>query len=188
MSKHEAETATETNSTPNDGDLLDDIEQELRGRGKDDAMHSGALADAVGIDDGEGNPQTREAIRTLMEERGAPIASGNCGYWYLESKEQLTEYVASLEGRITGIEQRIDMVQRNYERAEARRGESGPTPADIRREIKRSITAADTAMRDDLVIEVSRLLDCEATVVQEQLAEMEQNGFVYLDGAEVKLP
>jgi len=172
-----------------DGDLLDQVEDELRGRTKADAIQSGDLADAVDIDDSEGNPKTREAIRILIEERGLPVASANCGYWLLESRDQLDEYVETLEGRIAGIQERIDMVAENYEEAIADGGQIHLDPADIRREIKRVVEENDPALRDDVATDVSDTLGCTPVDVQEQLSEMEKHGFIYiLDSGEVRLP
>lgn len=172
-----------------DGDLLDAVEEELRGRTKDDAIHSGELADKVGIDDGEANPKTREVIRTLMEERGLPIASANCGYWMLESDAQLRIYVNDLRGRIAGIEERIEMVQENYKNAIADGGQIHVDASDVRQEIKQFVEDNDPALRDDLAIEAADTLGCDPAVVQEQLDEMVEAGFAYLvEDGEVRLP
>jgi hypothetical protein len=89
-----------------DGDLLDDLEQILAGRGRESAITSSKLADRLDINDGEASPKTREAVRILLMERRVPVRSGPCGYWICQSTEEAREYVEDLDGRIAGIEQR----------------------------------------------------------------------------------
>ena len=91
-----------------DGDLLDEIQAELADRGRDDAVTAGALAEKVGIDDGNSSPATRKAIRALLTERNVPIRSANVGYWICQSEAEAEEYRADLESRIEGIEQRLN--------------------------------------------------------------------------------
>jgi hypothetical protein len=175
-----------------DGDLLDEAEQELRGRTKADAIHSGALADELGIDDGEANPKTREVIRMLMDERGLPVASANCGYWLIESREQLETYKDNLQSRIQGIQERIEMAERNYEQAIADGGQTWSEQydeADIRRAIKNAVENRDSAMRADVVDDVRAQLGCDPSTTQLVLEEMVEKGFAYvLESGEVRLP
>ena len=173
------------------GALLDAAEDELRGRTKDDAIYSSELAEKIGVDDGEGNPKTREVIRVLMDERDLPVASSNCGYWMLESEDQLRVYVNDLEGRINGIEERIQMVQENFHQAIADGGvvtDRDPDETDIRRAIKRYAEDHDTVMRDDLSDAVSTALGCDPVDVQSQLDKMVDAGLAYLVDGEVRLP
>ncbi|WP_256289919.1 hypothetical protein [Halobellus inordinatus] len=90
-----------------DGGLLDELQQELADRGRDDAITAAELADRVEIGDRDGSPKTREAITALLFERGVPIRSGSVGYWICQSEAEAEEYRADLEGRIEGIEQRL---------------------------------------------------------------------------------
>lgn len=181
-----------------DGTLLDAVEEELRGRTKDDAITSGELADAVGIDDSNGNPKAREAIRVLLEERGVPVASGNCGYWLLENREQLERYLSDLDGRIQGIQERKQLVESAWDdwgRREAT-ADGGVvvegdevSGGDIRRQIKRYVDSHDPAMRDDVSVAVAERLDVTAHLVQLELDKMEKHGFAYIVGdGEVRLP
>ncbi|RLM88164.1 hypothetical protein D3D02_13210 [Halobellus sp. Atlit-38R] len=90
-----------------DGGLLDELQQELADRGRDDAITAAELADRVEIGDRDGSPKTREAITALLFERSVPIRSGSVGYWICQSEAEAEEYRADLEGRIEGIEQRL---------------------------------------------------------------------------------
>jgi hypothetical protein len=97
-----------------DGDLLDAIEAELADRGRDDAVTAGALAEKVGIDDGQSSPATRKAIRALLTERNVPVRSGNVGYWICQSEAEAEEYRAHLESRIEGTKQRLAAFEKNW--------------------------------------------------------------------------
>ena len=114
-----------------DGTLLNELQQELADRGRDDAITSAELAEWLDIDDGEASPTTRKAVRALLTERGVPIRSGNVGYWVCQSEAEAEEYVADLEGRIEGIEQRLTAFReawRSWNRAKI--------PKDAREKIK----------------------------------------------------
>lgn len=91
-----------------DGELLDDLEEILRGRSRNDAITSAELSDRLSLEDGEASPKAREAVRILIVERGLPVASGNRGYWMCETAAEAEEYTESLRGRIAGIEERLE--------------------------------------------------------------------------------
>lgn len=97
------------------GAELDALERILEDHvGPDDAITSGELSDRLDVDDGEGNPATREGIRILCEERGLPVAAGPKGYYVLETEEQLDEYMETLEARKQGIEERMWLVRKAW--------------------------------------------------------------------------
>lgn len=92
-----------------DGDLLDEAENILRGRDKDNAITSGELSAQLGLDDGEANPKAREIIRMLLSrDDPLPVAAGNVGYWVCETEAQAAAYRETLRGRIAGIEERLE--------------------------------------------------------------------------------
>jgi|APHM01.1.fsa_nt_gi hypothetical protein len=88
-----------------DGDLLDELADILRWRGRDDAITSSELSDRLNLNDGEASPQTREAIGILRVERGIPVRAGNVGYWCCQTEEEAKEYLDKLRSRIAGIEE-----------------------------------------------------------------------------------
>jgi len=109
-----------------DGALLDRIETVLRERHqkrrtRDDwdadaqAITSGQLADDLGIDDSEGNPKTREAIKVLKRERGLPVVAGNTGYYIPVERGPIEDYIESLEGRIDGIRENQQLMRENWQ-------------------------------------------------------------------------
>lgn len=98
-----------------DGDVLDRLEAILRDhRGPDNPITSSELADRLSVDDAEGNPVTREAIKELCKERGLPVAAGHAGYYLIETESQLEEYLDGLENRKQGIEARMWLVRKAW--------------------------------------------------------------------------
>lgn len=86
------------------GRVLDELEEILRGRSRDEAITSAELAERLPIDDSSGQPATREAIGILRASRGVPIRAGNCGYWVCQSDAEAQDYLDTLLERIAGIE------------------------------------------------------------------------------------
>lgn len=98
-------------SDSRDKGVLDALECVLREHvGPSQAITSSELADELDITDGEANPATREAIRVVCEERGLPVAASARGYYVIEDRGQLEEYLENLDGRIAGIQQRKQLV------------------------------------------------------------------------------
>jgi hypothetical protein len=79
-------------------------------RGRANAITSDELADRLGWDDGNGNPETRFAIRDLVEQTGLPVASCPQGYFVVETRRELKEYIGDLEQRKKGITARQEAV------------------------------------------------------------------------------
>lgn len=104
-----------------DGALLDDLEELLRTEASaENPLTSSEIADRLGIDDSEANPTTREAIRTLAEERMIPTVGAHNGYYVIETEAQKDEYLATLRQRIAGIEERIWLIERAWQSQQGR--------------------------------------------------------------------
>lgn len=124
-----------------DGGLLDDLETEFRQRyykrergeydRSEQAITSGELADTFGIEDAEGNPKTREAIKILKRERGLPLVGGPDGYRIPLSGDAIDDYHDSLEGRIEGIRENQRLMQRNWRSWQQRQAAYQPTTVDV---------------------------------------------------------
>lgn len=85
-----------------------------RHKGPDQAISSGELASRLGISDSEANPTTRFEIRELIERTGLPVAANNQGYYMIETERQKDEYLARLNQRIVGIEERKRLVEKAW--------------------------------------------------------------------------
>lgn len=88
--------------------------------GKDNAITSGELASACGVADSEANPKTREAVKILIRERDVPIGSCSQGYYLMDCRAELEENLEGLRGRIAGIEERMQIMVRAYNRRKYR--------------------------------------------------------------------
>ena len=88
-------------------------------KGRDDAITSSEIADRLGIPEMNGNPITRREIREIMLQTGEAIGASSEGYFMIETQKELHDYVAYLESRISGIEDRITLVERCYDATEA---------------------------------------------------------------------
>lgn len=111
------DTDTTTDGPSIDKPLLDALADELReATSKDTAKTAADLADAVGIEDTEASPKTREAIKTLLrhDEYDLPIRSCHAGYYILTTQSELEEYLDNLDGRIAGIEERKELITAAY--------------------------------------------------------------------------
>lgn len=84
-------------------------------RGRDNAITSGEIADELGITDGTANPTTRFAIRDLIQSTGLPIAGSPNGYFVIDSRQELRDYITRLEQRKAGIDARIHHVRNAYQ-------------------------------------------------------------------------
>jgi hypothetical protein len=101
-----------------DAEILDELEDVLRQHvGPSNAITSSELAAEAGIKDSEANPATREAIRVLCEQRELPVAASARGYYLIEDRGQLEEYLENLDGRIAGIQQRKQLVAAAWNRS-----------------------------------------------------------------------
>jgi len=139
-----------------DGDLLDELADILRGRGREDAITSAELSDRLSLDDGEASPKAREAVGILRVERGLPVRSGNVGYWVCQSEEEAEEYLANLQGRIAGIEETMrefDEAWENYEpRAESQ--DEPDLPDDLRQRVEDDPTLSLSDIEDHFGVSV----------------------------------
>lgn len=109
-----------------DGEILEEVLDILEAhQGPDNPVTSGTIADRVGIDDGSGNPKTREAIRILSEEQDIPVAAGSRGYFMMTEPAHLSEYLEKLDNRIEGIEKRKETATRAWNRYRYARDEDG---------------------------------------------------------------
>lgn len=103
--------------TDPDPDTLDALEADLRDAvGKPNAISSGELAERHVPADGEANPRTRELVKqVLMRERGLPIVSCSNGYYIPEDRATIEDELDSLRGRIAGIEDRMQLLEDNWD-------------------------------------------------------------------------
>jgi hypothetical protein len=84
----------------------------LEHRGADDPISSREISETLEKDEVGSFPSTRMLIREIMLEDEIPIASGNQGYFVIETETELQSYLDQLENRILGISERKFAVQK----------------------------------------------------------------------------
>lgn len=81
-------------------------------RGKDNAISSREINERIDADNVGSFPRTREIVREILERELLPIASGNDGYYVIETREELEEEIESINRRIGNIAERRVHVRR----------------------------------------------------------------------------
>ena len=82
--------------------------------GKRNAITSAEIADMLGIDEDDTHAITRDLLLQAAEAYNLPLAASNRGYYLIDNETEYEEYMASLDGRIEGINRRKDIISRNY--------------------------------------------------------------------------
>ena len=98
--------------------------------GPDNAITAAEVSELIPTD-GDSHatkPETREHIRTLIDERAVPVVSGSNGYYRATCREQVEEYVDSQHSRAQAIVQRGEIVDEAW--AEAGPPTAAETPDD----------------------------------------------------------
>ncbi|PSP80187.1 hypothetical protein BRC81_03065 [Halobacteriales archaeon QS_1_68_20] len=111
--------------------------------GPDDAITVDTIAAAMPDVDGDGHatkPATREAIKTLIEEREVPVVSGPDGYYRATSEAQVEDYYERVRSRAQATLDRGRIVKEAWDAAGPPGGEDedvdddlGLTPEERRR-------------------------------------------------------
>jgi len=84
--------------------------------GQANALTASTLADRAGIDDSQGNPHTRKAVKEyLLAACHIPVRGCNSGYYVATDRQEIDDELESLEGRIQGIRKRQEMLETAWE-------------------------------------------------------------------------
>ncbi len=86
----------------------------LEHRGKNNPVKSSEIQERLEIPDNDTRGSTRAYITKLILDEGMPIAAYGKGYFYIENQQELAEYMAYLQDRITNITNRMMTVFANY--------------------------------------------------------------------------
>lgn len=86
-------------------------------RGTRNKITSAAIARKIGIYEDDTHAQTRALIKQAAEQFDLPLAGDSNGYFIITSEDELNAYVANLNSRIAGIEERKQMIIRNFRKA-----------------------------------------------------------------------
>lgn len=95
--------------------------------GKDNAIYSAELAEQVHPDDGDGQPETREDLATLIK-NGAPILAGGNGYYIADDLGEVADYgdgmISRIQGNLKRLERAIQATIESKARARTRAAEN----------------------------------------------------------------
>jgi len=72
--------------------------------GKSNQISAGAIGPQIGIDEDATHVQARGLILRTIEELNLPVAAGSRGYYLIKDKNELQEYISSIDGRIREME------------------------------------------------------------------------------------
>lgn len=96
-------------------DQLEQIKTILESHlGKKNKIPSWQIADKLGIIEDATHAETRAKILECARKYKLPLAANTTGYYLITCQEEYEEYINNLEGRIKGIEERIEIIKKNY--------------------------------------------------------------------------
>lgn len=81
-------------------------------RGKGNEISSREINDVVELDSVGSFPQTRKCVRDVMLQEGIPIIGGGNGYYVAETEEEISDYIDTLDSRITNTAERKMLLER----------------------------------------------------------------------------
>lgn len=82
--------------------------------GKKNSITSAEIARILGIVEDDTHAQTRALILECAEKYGLPLAANNRGYYLISDQREYDEYMANLDSRSAGIEERKRIITKNY--------------------------------------------------------------------------
>ena len=92
-------------------ELADRVEKMLPDMmGRKNAMHTRNISARLGLDIAKSDRQVRKVMKTLLIERGLPVISTRKGFFLARNKQELKEYMWSLEEHVKGMRQTYDAV------------------------------------------------------------------------------
>jgi len=94
--------------------LKEGVYRILQGRGKNNPISSKAIAIKLGVEDSEANPVMRRKIRSCIEEEGWPVGATSQGYFWIETEDELEEYIEDLNRRAAQIRDRGEILRRAF--------------------------------------------------------------------------
>ena len=86
----------------------------LEHKGKNNPVTSNEIKEILGIPDNDTAGSTRAYITKLILDEGMPIGASSTGYFYIETEEELTDYMEYLQDKIEQTTSRKMFVYHNY--------------------------------------------------------------------------
>lgn len=83
-------------------------------RGKENQISAGDIGPQIGILEDATHVQVRDLIRQVIERFRLPVAASSRGYYLIKDKHELEEYLKSINGRITEMQKRGELVREAF--------------------------------------------------------------------------
>ena len=96
--------------------------------GEVNAQHASELESILDMDVGNTQESTRNLIREAIISNELPIGSTNAGYFLIRTEQEYEKTIANFEGRIRGLQRRIDAIARGWEQRKTSRIDGGNWP------------------------------------------------------------
>ena len=86
----------------------------LNHKGKQNRITSGKIASQIGIKEDDTHARTRALILECAKEYKLPLAADTRGYYLITCQKEYDEYMANLNSRKDGIDERIKIITNNF--------------------------------------------------------------------------
>jgi hypothetical protein len=83
-------------------------------KGKENAVPASEISDLIGVDERETYSETRRLVLKAVKKYELPIAATDKGYYFIETQEELINYLGILDSRILEIEERKKVIYNNF--------------------------------------------------------------------------
>lgn len=105
--RSESETISGTPLSPHDR-----VEQVIRAHcGKENVIPADKIATKADINDSGNHTDTKDIIRDLLRDRHLPVGATNQGYYLMETRREVEDYLSTLRSRSHEINRRREMVE-----------------------------------------------------------------------------
>lgn len=84
----------------------------LAHHGRENPISAREINDVIEVDTVGSFPRTRELVRDVLFEEQVPVVSGSNGYYVVETADELSTYIESLDSRIGNIAERRYAIRR----------------------------------------------------------------------------
>lgn len=86
----------------------------LEHQGKENRITSREIANILGIAEDDTHAKTRSLILESAKKYKLPLAANTTGYYLITNSKEYNDYIANLNSRIAGIEERKRIITENY--------------------------------------------------------------------------
>lgn len=83
-------------------------------KGKNNPITSAKIASMIDIIEDDTHAQTRALILKCAETYKLPLAANTRGYYLISNRQEYDEYMANLDSRSAGIEERKRIITENF--------------------------------------------------------------------------